>query len=254
MLCAVTLLAQIGFWLLATHLQSRFLLPAAVPLAVACAALARRVPRVIAPKAFTAAGLAWSLVPLWIYHDFGHRSLDETGRATSDSSLAIGHRDFMTGEFLTVDPASLGSDAERQALATARRQSLVYLLNFELPKDDMLVLVGDATPFWYRRLLPYSTVFDRGILDQVAMADPEHPEAWGRALADAGVRFVVINESMLKRWHQSGWLNPAITAERLGRFAKSAGRLVVVAPGVALVDLRPPPPSTPTPTPPPSGG
>lgn len=255
LLCGVTLLLQLGFWLGATHLQSRFLLPAAVPLAVACAALTRRVPRTMAQKALTTAGLAWSLVTVWIFHDFGHRSIDPSGRSTSDSALAIGHRDIMTGEFLAaLDPASLASDTERQALLAARRQSLVYLLNFELPKDDLLVLVGDATPFWYRRLLPYSTVFDRGILDQVAMADPEHPEAWGRALADAGVRFVVINEPMLKRWHESGWLNPAITAERLGRFAQSSGRMVVVSPGVALIDLRPPaPPPTGT-TPPPSGG
>jgi hypothetical protein len=177
---------QLGAWLLLTHLQSRFLIPClltAAPL-VGIAAGAVRTPRF----AGAGSGLLLCLVQVvaaWTI--FTH----ERGGAPNALLLA-GPGAFMGAGYTR----ELG-----EALPAA-------FVNHELPEGAAVVLVGGATPLYYRHPVRYATVWDRSTLFDL----PER-----LATHDAEELFVLIDFGELARLRASGYLDPGITPGLLDR-------------------------------------
>jgi hypothetical protein len=209
------LFVQLAFWMFFTHLQSRFLLPAVVPLclgaamaATTCVETSRRLPVRRALTGVLALGLvAWCGVPVMIFRD----------EADGSPAAAIGMASSFTGDDLTA--------AEQLELGTNTFPAI--FVNKLLPAGDKVLLVGEAAPLYFdSKRIAYSTVWDRGVLSRLLRQHPDDPAAWINALRDGGFSHVLINPGMLERWERSGWNDPMVTADRVTSFAREHLRLV----------------------------
>ena len=204
------LAAQAAFWMFATHLQSRFLLPCAVPL---CAAMGAA----LAPIAGVAAGtaprraaavavalLGWSLQPAWVL-SLDPRMNDPRGVPMNLPALgsAIGH----------VGP---GTAADTQAMAAEGAPvPLAWFANWMLPTGSRLGCEGEADVFWCVDAPAWGTTWDGGPLARALRAHPDDPDAAVAALRAEGLTHLAIGETSLARWERAGWLDPALAPERI---------------------------------------
>lgn len=240
---AVVLVVQIIFWLFFTHLQSRFFLPAVVPLSVAAgvgvAAVATRraaagTPAVLprwSVATIASALVALACVPLW--------SLSrEAGGAPA---AAIGQSALFTGD---VEAEMIRRAAPADMDAIMRAPSAALVVNHLVGNDARVLLVGEARPFWFRSdALPrgdagaivWQTTWDRGPLSVAMRRSPDDSRAWTRDLLSEGITHVLIDPAMLERWARSGWNDPLLTATRAMRLAEPPNRVVHRFAGGALL-------------------
>ncbi len=196
------LLVQLVFWLLFTHLKSRFMLPAVVPAALAVAlgiaAVSERLRpgrvRTASGAAMIAASLLWCCLPGTIY-------LREAGGAPA---ARIGLALMLSGDVLS--PSQRRSMSDRVAAIG---------LNYALPDGAKILLVGDATPLYYRADVTYQTTWDRGPLSAAMRSRPDDPSAWLAELREQGFTHLLVAPTMLAIWERSGWNDPLITATRV---------------------------------------
>ena len=196
------LLVQLVFWLLFTHLKSRFMLPAVVPAALAVAlgiaAVSERLRpgrvRTACGTAMIAASLLWCCLPGTIYL----READ--GAPAARIGLAL----MLSGDVL--------SPSERRRMS----DSVAAIgLNYALPEGAKILLVGDATPLYYRADVTYQTTWDRGPLSAAMRSHPDDPSAWLAELREQGFTHLLVAPTMLAIWERSGWNDPLITATRV---------------------------------------
>ena len=211
---AVVVAVQLIFWIGFTHIKSRFMLPAVVPLSILTTlgvvtlfgaafgpvlggALggARAAPPTI--YRFLVAGclLLWCLPGLLIF-------ARESGGAPA---AHLGMTEVLTGDAL--------SAAQRRELG--RRAVPWIYLNHLLPDDAHVLLIGEAAPFYLRGSFTYTTVWDRGPLEELAGLSPDEPEQWFAALGERGYTHVYVDPTMLRVWKRSGWLADALEPEHL---------------------------------------
>jgi 4-amino-4-deoxy-L-arabinose transferase-like glycosyltransferase len=214
---------QLLFWLFFTHVQSRFLLPTAVPLAIGAAAILRWAPQRSREAIGTVAAIGASFLPLVVYSHEGVIRLPEPpGGLLHAPALFVGAVAAANGTITKAAIANASSEAERAAIFNSSPVS--FVINHAILPDARILLVGHATPFWYRRTnstMSYTTVWDRGMLDATCAAEPDRPEVWALRLREQGVRYVLLDWTMLRNWSEKGWLNPALTRERLTAFAQT---------------------------------
>jgi hypothetical protein len=213
---SIVMLAQILFWVLFTHLQSRFLLPMAVPLSAATsmglgsllefvsAGPWRRV-----SMAVLAIGLfAWCSAPAAILRN-------EAGGAPA---AAIGAADHFAGN-------DLKNPRETDIAGSLFPSAYINLQPATNPRSKVL-LIGEAAPLYFEPgRISYCTVWDRGPLSELMRDYPDDPAAWADGLLKEGFSQLLINPGMLDRWQRSGWADPHLTAKRVLNFAESFGRL-----------------------------
>lgn len=213
---AVGLGLQLSAWLALTHIQSRFLVPivlAGGPLAAVV--LAR----------FGRMGL-WAAVALAV--------VQSGWLAWTYSKEGQGQ----TGIFIAPGPAWFTGELEPEATPHG-------VVNFRLPEGSgRVLLIGDGAPLYYLGDPAYATTWDAGLLVQVVRDHPDDPASQARALKDAGVRWLVIDEMELSRLRDSGWLDPVLTPRAVGELA-SQGTPSGYWPGPGplgriLIDLGPP--------------
>jgi len=213
----LALAAQIAFWLAFTHLQSRFLLPAAVPLSVLAAiGLARLLSLELdaarpAPLWFGAlaalAVLGLSILPVCVYRG----EHPELGHAPA---LAVGLLSQQTGESLT----------ETERLEFGSKNLPAIAVNWLLPPGSKVLLVGEAAALYYRLdRIVYCTVWDRGPLSQVMREHGSDPEAMRESLRALGFTHVLVNPTMLSIWERDKWNDPLLTRRSVQGFLESAG-------------------------------
>ncbi len=207
----LVLLVQLVFWLLFTHLKSRFMVPAVVPgalaVALGIAALGERLRpgrvRTALGAAMIASALLWCCLPGSIY----------LREADGQPAARIGMALMLSGD----------------ALSPSQRHSLVdrvpaIALNYDTPGAAKILLVGDATPLYYRAAVTYQTTWDRGPLSAAIRAHPDDPPAWLADLRTQGFTHVFVAPTMLAIWERSGWNDPLITAssvlETIDRYAE----------------------------------
>ena len=217
-LVAVNLLFWVGF----THQKSRFLVPIAAPMAIAAgvmlgslasrrSAAASTGPQQVRARAqrtgvsLLAIGMACA-VPWWYATD---------GRAGAPAA-AIGAEAVFTGEALgdELRAAGAGDDAW---LDTARAASPAFVLNEMLAPCDRVISLGESRGWYCNRIPDYHTVWDRGPLERMLSSGMAAAECV-RELRSTGYSHVVVDHSMLRRWRESGWLDPGITDARVGAF------------------------------------
>lgn len=209
----IVLLVQIIFWLACTHLQSRFLLPTAVPLCVlSMLGVATLITRDAAPKspavsrnvmiALTFALLLLAIQPMRIYH----------AERNGSPALAIGTVSQQTGEAM--------SDADRREFANVYPAIAV---NWMLPPTSRVLLVGESAPLYFDLdRITWSTVWDRSPMSLIVRDHPDDGEAVRATLREQGFTHVLFNPTMLRIWERDGWSDPALTARRLQEMFESA--------------------------------
>ncbi|MDI9404478.1 MAG: hypothetical protein QM516_11455 [Limnohabitans sp.] len=246
----IALALMVCAWLFLTHLQSRFLLPTAVPLAVGCAMLVQWAQRFAQPIAtITGASLVACTVALLfrLYALEPNKPLPLDAGKLHAPSLAIGVLPQLTGEAVA-RALEQADDATRQQLLSVVTTPVA--LNVLLPQEARIIGIGFATPFYVLRPMTTTTVWDRGDFDRVAEANAGTPSSWGARLTELGYTHALIDPTMLSNWTSKGWLNPQLAQGSWFEPFMRANRLVLkTSEGRLLVELTPSTSETsPTPT------
>jgi len=199
-LLTAALVVQVVAWLALTHLQSRFLLPLAVPGAMLI-------------------GLVGSGV--WLNAASPRRDLYRRLAMTS-AALCTG---FMAMRSLDTFWSEHGG-RPNQTLAMGPgvlAQEGLRLGDSALVKPgETLYLLGDSTPFYMPGPLVYHTTWDASPLGDAVRStkDGENaPFEWSGKLLDRGIGAVLINFSELGRLIESKWYDPAITRDVFMRWS-----------------------------------
>ncbi|MGE3108804.1 MAG: ArnT family glycosyltransferase [Phycisphaerales bacterium] len=210
------LVLQVLAWMFATHLQSRFLLPTAVPLSLgiglgalalvggaerrAAPASRRRAPPappppparpaattgsrhprtvVLAVAAVVPIVLAGSSIRLFLSQREGH-----------PNALLIQGVEFVTGEAFAAHLATLDNDRAEQLLREQADE--VLAARYRLRATDALYMVGAATPMYYLpggtngvRNLWYNSTWDMSPLGRAVRSHPADHASWTRTVRDA---------------------------------------------------------------------
>ena len=209
---AAMLAAQLAFWMFATHLKARFLLPCTVPL---CAAIGAALAPLAAGGAARGAGSAataaaaallgaWSLQPAWVLAN-DPRMNDPRGVVAN--LPAIGDAISSLGPGTAADAKALEEQGAPLPLA--------WFANWRLPPGAVLGCEGEADVFWCIDAPRWGTAWDGGPLAQALRAHPDDPGAAVAALRAAGITHLAVGEATLARWERAGWLDPVLTPERI---------------------------------------
>ena len=234
----VAIAIALAGWLVATHLKSRFLLPTAVPLALGASMLLARIGRATQPAAVPLLLAPALVLPLLVYWREPSKPLPaadggEVQRLRAPA-VFIGDASFMSGDRFARD-FERATPEERKLLAP--QATVTYFVNHAIAPEARIAAVGFATPFYLRRGIDWNTVWDRGPLDRVADQSPGTPQVWGARLRELGYTHLLINPTMLVRWTQSGWINPALEPKRwLAAFLQTHPHLRT-GEGCFIVDL-----------------
>lgn len=235
------LLAMLAFWILFTHWESRFLAPAAVPLALLAAAAwpwaSPHVPARSGIAAAVAVVVAWGLLPVAIL--LGERPLGDGPDRIGAPAAATGQVEAVSGRLhrrLLRDP-SLDREARAAVLATAPIWTFVNEPTLT-GRDGRAMLVGEARGFYLERPSEYASVWNRGRLSELVRAHPDDPDAWRRGLREAGISLVVLDEGMIERWRRDGWWDEALDAEAIAALRRVLVPLKRFPSGVELLEVR----------------
>jgi hypothetical protein len=211
---ALIVLGWIGF----THLQSRFLMPMAVPLALAVGMVWPRLQRASLRRVTTLAALSWALLPAWTLAQDSPQSLPLVGRV-----------DRASGD-LDIELLRSPNDGDVEVVMAGPMVEAALGTLFD---GERVLSVGWSTPFWLppSTNLRWSTVWDTNPVE-VALQQPD-PLRWLRERFD----LVLIDEGMLARWRNSGWLAPGLDLARLRDALRDCPQMKLLG-GCRLVGLR----------------
>jgi len=201
-LLGIMFIIQLVFWLAFTHIKSRFMLPSAVPLAIAIGiglhtVLSQQRTRRAAVQGLLAIlCIAWSSVALFIYQS----------ERNNWPSLMLGAHAMFTGERMSTEEQRINGLSS----------SPVILINHVLRKGSHVLLVGDAKPYYHDlHRITYQTTWDRGPMSHIIREQPENPSQWIDALQQRGFTHVLLDSAMLARWRASGWGDPMLGPQKL---------------------------------------
>ena len=233
---AAVFVAQCAFWMLATHLKARFLLPCAVPL---CAAIgiafaprkadAGSAQRVAIGGALAAAMLAWCAQP-WLVSRSDPRMSGPNGAWALREALGAG-----------IDRLGPGTKTDAEAMVAAGDPvPLAWFSNWLLPRRAVLGCEGEADVFWCESTPVWGTVWDGGPLARALRAHPDDPGAAIAAMRAEGITHLAIGEAMLARWKAAGWLDPALDAARVRAVAGMLRPVATLTSGGTVYELPAP--------------
>lgn len=220
--CLLLVLAQLAFWFTFTHMQSRFLITSALPLAVVCAtafvalANALHTPRMRFGLAIIAA--LWTL-----------------GQVAVTVTVFTRERKGAPATYL--DGIALRSAAQWNNLEPAAQQILLdnasdVFLTIAIPEDRGIYLLGDATPFYILRPVIWHDTWSASPLGNAIRKAPDNPQAWVDELAARGIDYILLNESELHRLSVvDGWYDPDVTIERVHRLIDDHTTFIRAWPG-----------------------
>ncbi|MGQ0628643.1 MAG: hypothetical protein ACT4PL_11155, partial [Phycisphaerales bacterium] len=235
----------IGWWLGASHCQSRFLLPLIVPLCVA-AGLAMacedwgRARRLIG-VGVVALTLVLSAFSARLFLSQNPVVLENGEHVALANVQLIEGLSAQTGSRLH-EAILRGGMTPAEALGLDLPPSAVC--NLVVPQGSVLYLLGDSTPLCFTGRVVYHTTYDESPLGREVRAFPDDPESWTRALRNRGIDHVLVNLPELSRLCASGWYDPSVTPEIARRWVQEWGEPIRTwGEGIALVRLKSPPPA-----------
>ncbi len=219
-------------WLVATHLQSRFLIPlipiAGLLIGIGAIALVRE-HGPMRTRGVQIALLVFALVQtgltVQLYSD--QRGGSPSLYVGLGASILTGHDD--------IEP-----------------QTPAAIANQIVPEDELLYLIGEARGLYYTCRTMLNTTWDSWPIGDAIRAHPGEPEAWSAVLRDRDVAYVMINRSEVARLVGDGWADPVLTTESLNAWISSLGEPLEAWPSggqsgqasdaspwtIALFDLR----------------
>ncbi|MBX3378472.1 MAG: hypothetical protein KF805_00125 [Phycisphaeraceae bacterium] len=198
-LLGAALIAQIAAWLALTHLQSRFLIPLAVPGAMLIGLVGSGIwvnaasPRLVLYRrlAMTIASLCIGFMAMRSLDAFWSEAGGNPNQTLGYGPEALARTDLRIGDTAQVKPG------------------------------ETLYLLGDSTPFYVPGPLVYHTTWDPSPLGDAVRSTKdgaEAPFAWSGRLLDRGIDAVLLNFSELSRLIESKWYDPALSREVLTRW------------------------------------
>ncbi len=214
---AIGLGVSLAWWLFFSHCQSRFLLPAAVPLAVATGLCVGRLadlwqrrlepnPQRLAMIVVGAFPLVLAAASVRIF--LGQHRAGEGASGFPNYFLAEGSG-YRSGERLRGQLPTLGAQDREAILAAIDSEAFV---NVTIP-DRKVYLIGGATPFYYTPSLMHHTTWDPSPLAMAIRAARDQPALWSENLRSRGIEFVLIDFMELSRLERDGWIDPDVKAE-----------------------------------------
>lgn len=213
----VVLVLQLGFWLLLTHMQSRFLLPC-LPALVVVIVMGLDV----VMKRWRAVGYGASVLLPVVLGGWSIGLFEDQGGG--NPTAFVDGVVFRTG--VTAEP--LPRETERQLVAA---NSTVYL-NLRTRPEQGLYLLGDATPFYILRPVLWHTTWDTSPLGEAMRAHPGDENAWAQALIDRGISLVLVNYSELDRLvNTDHWYDPIFQGVDIKAFFDAHARPIAAWPG-----------------------
>ena len=226
--CALIVLG----WIFATHLQSRFLIPLAVPLSLAFGlATASMFASADCEDATTTDGrktpfltlllCAWACLPVW-----------NLARDTPNAVYFIAQNGYFQGDD---DWRDLRSNDASLRTAAAKNATVELLINHWRP-DWRVLSVGWSTPLWIQpgASLTWSSVWDTNAIECCdGMTVLEKID-----LLSKNYDALIIDVPMLERWKRSGWLSPKINLDQLKELSKTLPHLAELRGGKILLGLR----------------
>lgn len=243
-LMSAALATQLVAWLFATHIQSRFLIPLAVPgaslIGLAIASLAERT--TLLSRAWPLAGATATLfLAAHSTSIFADQGSPAPGEPPQPNALLIPGPPALTGEDLR---PVLASATPSQRNEIVQRLGPRQLANLALPRGSRLCLLGESTPLYYTVPVIYTTTYDRSVLAAAIASAPGDPASWSAALRAAGVTHILANFAELGRLQRSRFLDPDLEPVRIQSWLGSWARQLRVWPelGVALYELPKEPP------------
>lgn len=222
-------LAGWGFWILATHGQSRFLIPLlpnlACGLGVLGAALfgerAGEEEGATMPPLRRLSAIFVCVMPLLASAATARLYLTEN-RGSPNEYLTSGVSPF-TGESLAERFKEL-TPAQREDIERGASTAVYAAVKFK--PGDKLLLLGDARPLLYLCPVVYSTTWDRSVVGLAMEQHPDEPAAWTRAVQQTGATYIFINYAEIDRYNATYGFDPAITGERLETWTMTLGEPV----------------------------
>ena len=200
------------FWLAATHLKSRFLVPA-IPAFVAAAALivpdglhldSRRSTAWRIPIGIIL--LIWCLLPVWLF-----MTEREIEGAPAPATM-VGRLDLVTG---LAQAEAIRRQTDQQTIAEIMLAGGPNTLFALIPEEEKILSLGNAAPFLSPRSFTYSTVWDEHLLTTLLRQHPDDPDAVVTSLQERGFTLLLVNRAMLENWSRNGWLDSTLEQMRI---------------------------------------
>jgi hypothetical protein len=232
-MCALVILVQVAAWLAGTHLQSRFLLPTAVPGSVLVACALAGMPRVRNSALLGVAILAWSAQPAIAFL--------RDGRDPRFAALWVGAAQDLGG---FVQPRagehefSASGPGQGRTGALRAPANLVQAINALDPASARVASVGLSATAWVRPdvKLDWCSVWDRGAVAQALAAAGGDGRAAAATLAAHGWTHLAVDQVMLDVWARAGWLDPILTPQSIDGL-REGRRTVWAGPQGVLLSL-----------------
>jgi len=242
---------QVLAWFALTHMQSRFLVPTVLPLAVvfglgigaARSSLQTRKAGWVAPTLAIVVLVALQLTQLGLLLEQTRSFRDDQGNRVHLPPLQL--------------VGQLPTEAQVRAFAATGEATTVsghHLLNHRTDERHKTLLVADGSGLlWIRRDFAYQTPFDVNLLGELIRIHEGDPGDVTRALRERGFTHVWVHWSELDRLMQSYGFDPAVTPDSLNQLAAS-GWAPVFEMGRAITLYRLPRDTRPRYHPPPAAG
>jgi hypothetical protein len=210
-ICALIVVVQLIAWWTGTHLQSRFLIPTAIPGAVLVACALAHLPRAGNSPVVAIALIVWSAQPAMAFlHD---------GPDPRAAALWIGAAHDLSGRRPYSDDGSVHAPAAGTSSAEpgAAPANLVQAINALDAQSARVASVGLSATAWVSPgiALDWCSVWDRGAVAQALAATGGDGQAAARLLAADGWTHLAIDQVMLDVWTRSGWIDPILTPEAI---------------------------------------
>ena len=195
-ICAGLLAVQLAVWALLTHMPSRFLLPAAVPMAILAGGLTARLARPRAGRgydpahpaapwalrlalALVCAAVGWHLLTGW-------RAYRQEPNACTPTGQPIGLHGMSMDE--------LANLPGNKAILT------------QLTGSSRLLLVGEARALHFPANTLYATAWEMGPLVRIAHSTRQPERIIRRLQSEFGVTHILVNWSEVRRLRETyGW-------------------------------------------------
>ncbi len=236
------MLAAVAGWLSLTHLQSRFLVPLVVPMAVTvgmgAAVLLKWVSsrgggRVLERTAMVVCALAPLSLAVWSVGIF----LSERAGAGGPNGVLVAGVGWWTG---AVYEDALEARAPDQRLAFLEDRAtppsvVVNLVVAPLQVEGSagsVYLLGESRALYFEANVVVHTPWDASPLGRAVRDHPDEPAAWTAAIKAAGVEFVLVNFDELSRLSERDrWYDLVVTPDLVRRWLTEAASPVKEWPG-----------------------
>ncbi len=203
---AVMLVMQLAFWLIATHMQSRFLLPTLLPTLMVLGIGFEQLLRMI--------GQAQARVGVWC------------GAALVGAMWSVSLNTLFSQTMMAVDEQTQQSLNVPPCLLVDSLEDFSFHPINELPPQSKVYIVADNSHLLYiDRPMIYHSAFDPsvlgGIIRDAGGAQHFDPRQVNQALRDLGVTHVWVHRQELKRLHETYGYDKDVTEQTLDRLIAS---------------------------------